>query len=56
MPPDYFRCLPHRSFVLLHQAGVAPGYTANVAGEQRDDIPAFEYQQQPQISDYMKVL
>ena len=56
MPPDYFRCLPHRSFVLLHQAGVAPGYTAAVAGDQNEHVAAFEYEQRPAVSEYMKVL
>ena len=56
MPPEYFRSLQPRAFVLLQPGGIAPGYTGDVAGEQRGDIPAFDYQQQPQISDYMKVL
>jgi hypothetical protein len=56
MPPEYFRSLQPRAFVLLQPGSIAPGYTGDVAGEQRDNIPAFEYQQQPQISDYMKVL
>jgi type IV secretory pathway TraG/TraD family ATPase VirD4 len=56
MPPESFRSLPQRSFILLHQAGIAPGYTSSVAGEQNENIPAFEYQSQPLISEYMKVL
>jgi hypothetical protein len=56
MPPEAFRSLPPRSFVLLHQAGIAPGSTAAVQGEQRDDISAFDYQPQPLVSEYMKVL
>jgi hypothetical protein len=56
MPPEYFRSLQPRAFVLLQPGSIAPGYTGDVAGEQRGDIPAFDYQQQPQISDYMKVL
>lgn len=56
MPPEYFRSLPDRSFILLHQAGFAPGTTAEIQGEQRGHIAAFDYQQQPLISEYMKVL
>ena len=56
MPPESFRNLPPRSFVLLHQAGIAPGYTAAVHGDQHDDIAAFDYQPQPLVSEYMKVL
>ena len=56
MPPEAFRSLPQRGFVLLHHAGIAPGRTAAVEGEQRDDIAAFEYQPQPLVSEYMKVL
>ena len=56
MPPESFRSLPPRSFILLHQAGIAPGYTAAVHGEQRDDIVAFDYQPQPLVSEYMKEL
>ena len=56
MPPEAFRSLPPRSFVLLHQVGIAPGITAAVHGEQHDDIAAFDYQPQPLVSEYMKVL
>ena len=54
--PEHFRSLPQRSFVLLHQAGIATGYTAPVSGDQRDGIPAFDYQPQPLVSEYMKIL
>ena len=56
LPPESFRSLPPRSFVLLHQVGIAPGYTAPVHGDQHDDIVAFDYQPQPLVSEYMKVL
>jgi hypothetical protein len=56
MPPEFFRTLPQRAFILLHQAGIAPGYTAAVNGEQHDNILAFDYQSQPLVSEYMKIL
>jgi hypothetical protein len=56
MPPESFRSLPPRSFVLLHQVGIAPGYTAAVHGDQHDEIVAFDYQPQPLVSEYMKVV
>ena len=39
-----------------NQAGIAPGSTAPVEGEQRDDVAAFDYKPQPLVSEYMKVL
>jgi len=53
---EHFRSLIHRAFVVLHRDGIAPGATAAVDGEQRDNIAAFDYRPQPLISEYMKVL
>ena len=56
MPPELFRSLPSRGFILFHPDGIAPGCTVEVPGEQRDDIPAFEYSPRRDISEYMNAL
>jgi hypothetical protein len=56
MPPELFRTLPNRGFILFHSAGMVPGWTPFVSGDQRENIPAFEYQAQPSVSEFMKIL
>lgn len=56
VPPESFRSLPTRAFILLHQAGIAPGFASAVNGGQNDAVAAFDYQPLPAVSEYMKVL
>ena len=56
MPPELFRTLPARGFMLFHSGGIAPGMTLDVVGGQQESIAAFEYEQRPAVSEYMKAL